>query len=306
MIQNNILLKDFSNYKIGGSAKYFLDAANLEVLISGLKEWGDRGKVLIVGGGTNILFPDNGFDGLVVKVSLDSISLGNNTVSVSAGVLMSTLTKYCIDHALSGFEWAGGLPGTVGGAVRGNAGAFGGETKDNVISVTSLRLDNLQIVKRNKEECDFSYRSSIFKTKDINEIILSGDFSIIPGEKQEIENKTNEFIEFRKNKHPLESPNAGSVFKNVPIENIPEKYKQELSQYVKNDPFPVVPAAKIIFLAGLKGQRVGQAQVSQKHTNFIINLGNATAQNVKDLIKQIQLDVQQKYEINLEPEIIIL
>jgi UDP-N-acetylmuramate dehydrogenase len=306
MIRANVSLREFTNYKIGGPAKYFLEVKTREELINGLKEWGQRGKVFVLGGGTNLLFSDQGFDGLVIKVSLDSISLNNNILTISSGALVSTITKFCIDNSLSGFEWAGGLPGTIGGAVRGNAGAFSGETKDNVVSVTSLNIDSLQVVARNKDECEFSYRSSIFKTKAINEIILSADFIVKKGKSEEIEKKTSEGIEFRKNKHPLENPNAGSVFKNVPAGNIPEKFKQELSQYIKNDPFPVVPAAKIIFLAGLTGRQVGQAQVSQKHTNFIINLGDATAEDVKNLIRVVQAEVKQKYEINLEPEIMIL
>jgi UDP-N-acetylmuramate dehydrogenase len=314
MIQTNVLLKDYSNYKIGGLASYFLEAKSKESLIEGIKEWQEIRKdlsdkdrqIFVLGGGTNILFSDEGFNGLVIKISLNSISLMDNKISIGAGTLFSEVTEFCIQNSLSGFEWAGGMPGTVGGAIRGNAGAFGGETKDNVASVTSLNLDTFDIIQRSRDECEFSYRSSIFKTKALNEIVISADFIVKNGERSEIEKKIREEQEFRKSKHPLENPNAGSVFKNVPVDTIPKGRMPELSVYIKNDPFPVVPAAKIIFLSGLKGKQVGQAAVSEKHTNFIINLGGATAKDVKDLIEVIKSEVKQKYDLNLETEIMIM
>lgn len=311
MLKQNVSLKDFSNYKIGGPAAYFLEAKTREELVEGLKEWrgvsenlpDDQKKVFVLGGGTNILFSDEGFNGLVVKIYLDAVSFVGETISVGAGTSFSTLTDFCIANSLSGFEWAGGMPGTVGGAIRGNAGAFGGETKDNLLRVESLNLDNFQISQRNREECEFSYRSSIFKTKALNEVIISASFLVKKGQREEIEKQIREKVEFRKTKHPLDNPNAGSVFKNVPLENVPSQYQDELSQYVKNDPIPVVPAGKLIFLAGLKGRKVGGAAVSDKHTNFIVNLGNATACDVKDLIAIVKNEVKQKYGISLEEEI---
>lgn len=314
MLRQNVLLKDYSNYKIGGPASYFIDAKTDRDLTEGIRQWREISKTLpenerrifILGGGTNILFSDEGFKGLVIKNSLDSISLSGNEVAVGAGTLFSKLTDFCIANSLSGLEWAGGMPGTIGGAIRGNAGAFGGETKDNVVNVTSLNLTTLQIVKRNNQECEFSYRSSIFKTKATDEVIIAAIFSFKKGSREEIEKEIQEKAEFRKTKHPLESPNAGSVFKNVPFENVPDQYKNELQQYVKNDPIEVVPSAKIIYLTGLKGKRVGDAAVSDKHTNFIINLGNAKAQGVSDLIEIIKREVKQKYGISLEEEIMRL
>jgi len=314
MLKQNVPLKEFSNYKIGGNALYFLDAKTEDDLEIGIKEWqavrqtvpSDQQRVFVLGGGTNILFSDDGFKGLVIRNCLDSITANGNQVVTGAGTLITKLTDFCIEHSLSGLEWAGGLPGTVGGAVRGNAGAFGGETKDNVVSVTSLNLTNLQIKIRNNQECEFSYRSSIFKTQSTDEVIISAIFGFTNGDKKLIAKAIQEKAEFRQNKHPLENPNAGSVFKNVPFESITEQYKKELSQYLKNDPIPVVPSAKIIYLTGLKGKRVGDAAVSEKHTNFIINLGNATARDVSNLIQIIKDEVKQKYGIILEEEIMRL
>lgn len=310
MIKQNVSLKEFSNYKIGGNAAYFLEVSSKDDLIEGLREWKDLSKeetkVFLLGGGTNILFPDEGFNGLVIKNSIDGITLDGDTVTAGAGTVFTKLVDFCVNNSLSGLEWAGGMPGTVGGAIRGNAGAFGGETKDNALQVVSINLESLEETTRNREECQFSYRSSIFKKELKSEIIISAVFGFSKGSQEKLKEQVLKEVEFRQAKHPLDRPNAGSVFKNIPFDNIPEEYKKELSQYIKNDPFPVMPTAKIIFLAGLKGRRVGDAAVSDKHTNFIVNLGNATAKDVNDLIEIIKNEVRQKYGITLEEEIIRL
>ena len=314
-IQRDVALKDFSNYKIGGNASYFLNAATKEDLLEGLREWKEiskdlsveKRKIFLLGGGTNVLFPDKGFDGLVVKNSINGITQDEDKVTIGAGTLFSAIVDFCVNNSLSGLEWAGGMPGTVGGAVRGNAGAFGGETKDNVFQVTSINLESLGEITRNRNECQFAYRNSIFKKQTTNnEVIISVVFALSKGSKEKIKEQVTREVEFRQTRHPLESPNLGSIFKNVPFDSIPQTYKEELSQYVKNDPFPVVPTAKIIYLTGLKGKRVGDVMVSEKHTNFIVNLGNATAKDVSDLIEIIKNDVKQKFGVSLEEEIMRL
>lgn len=312
MINKNVSLKDFSNYKIGGNALYFSEVKIKEELIGSLNEWKNISKsisglsnsqVFVLGSGTNILFSDVGFNGLIIKNSINGIQKDGNKVSVGAGTEVSKLTDFCIQNLLSGLEWAGGLPGTVGGAIRGNAGAFGGETKDNLIEATSLNLKTLETITRTSDECKFSYRNSIFKNQATDEIIISAVFNLEKGNREEIENKLKEKIEYRKAKHPLEYPNIGSTFKNVPVEKIPVEFKDELSQYIKNDPFPVIPAAKLIFLGNLKGKRVGDVMVSEKHTNFIINLGNGKASQVKELIGIIKNEIKNKFGVVLEEEI---
>jgi UDP-N-acetylmuramate dehydrogenase len=314
MFRQNVPLKDYSRYKIGGPAAYFLSVATKEDLIKGISEWREisenlpekENKIFILGGGTNVLFPDVGFKGLVIKDAIDTVQLDGDKITVGAGTLLTKLLDFCIANSLSGLEWAGGLPGTIGGAIRGNAGAFGGETKDNVFSVTSVDLNTQEIIIRKNVDCLFSYRSSIFKSQAKAEFILSVTFQLQKGLKAEIENKILEKANYRKTKHPLEYPNLGSVFKNVLFESVPEEYKKELSQYVKDDPIPVVPTGKLIFIAGLKGKRVGDAMVSDKHTNFIVNLGNATAQDVETLIEIIRNEIRQKFGISLEEEIMRL
>ncbi|MEK7160129.1 MAG: hypothetical protein AAB702_01450, partial [Patescibacteria group bacterium] len=190
--------------------------------------------------------------------------------------------------------------------VRGNAGAFRGEIKDNLYEVISLNLKTFKTVKRNNKDCELSYRNSVFKNKAADEIIISVSFKLIKGEKQEIKNKTQEKIEYRRAKHPLEYPNIGSIFKNVPIEKFLDTQMKDLSQYIKNDPFPLVPTAKLIFLTGLKGERVGDVMVSTKHTNFIVNMGDGKATEVKRLIGFIKDRVREEFSIELEEEIMYI
>lgn len=314
MIKNNVLLKDYSNYKIGGPASYFLEISSKEELINGLSEWEDlskdleenKKKVFILGKGTNLLISEKGFDGLVIHNSILGIENSNLEVTVGAGVLISDLLNFCIENRLSGLEWAGGLPGTVGGAVRGNAGAFKGETKDNIVSVKSLDLLTLEENIRSGKDCEFDYRSSIFKTKSTSEIILSVIFGLKSGDAQSIKSLVQEKIDYRNLKHPMDYPSIGSTFKNVKVEDLPENSKNELMQYIKDDPFPVIPVAKILYLAGVKGRREGDAQISEKHPNFIINLGNARFGDVKKLIDFEKIKVKEMFSIDLHEEIMYL
>jgi len=308
IIQKNVLLKNYSNYKIGGPAAYFLEAKSTEELKEGLKEWKninlDSKPIFILGGGTNILFGDNGYSGLVIHCEIKGIKLEEEKIKVGAGVLISELLDFCIENSLSGFEWAGGLPGTIGGALRGNAGAFGGETKDTTVEVKSLNTDTLEELTRNNTDCLFGYRDSYFKTdKGSREIITEITLVLKNKDREEIRKKIFEKINYRREHHPLEYPNIGSIFKNLELTKIPDLSKEELGQNVKTDPIPVIPAARIINLCGLKGKRAGDAQFSEKHPNFIVNLGNAKASDVKALIEIAKKEVFEKFQIQLEEEV---
>ncbi len=167
--------------------------------------------------------------------------------------------------------------GTFGGAVRGNAGAFGGEMKDSILYVNILDK-NLKIKKLSNKQSEFSYRSSIFKKQNL--IILSAGVKLKKGEGEILKGVAESHINYRKEKHPLEYPSAGSVFKNVDVDTLPLEFQKEFSDKVKQDPFPIVPAAWFIIGAGLTGKQVGQAQISKKHSNYIVNLGGAKAKDV--------------------------
>src|SRR5476649_1467645 len=174
MLQKNVSLKDYSNYKIGGLASYFLEVNSKNDLINGLEEWDKLNlnkKIFILGAGTNILIDDLGFDGLVIHNNIKGINRIGENIVAGSGVLISDINKFAIDNSLSGLEWSGGLPGTIGGAVRGNAGAFSGETKDSVFEVESISLINEEKKKRDNKQCEFDYRHSIFKTSANMEMI---------------------------------------------------------------------------------------------------------------------------------------
>lgn len=306
----NIPLSSLSNYKIGGPADYFFEFKSKEELVEALTQWkkmSQAASIYVIGEGTNVLFSDGGFRGLVLKNGINFINKSEGFIECGAGTLVRDVVSFCIENSLSGLEWAGGLPGTIGGAVRGNAGAFGGETKDHVIEVESIDANTLEPRKRDNGECKFSYRMSIFKKGDgEGEIILSAKFKIWPGGKEEIRQKTSEREEYRKNRHPLDLPNIGSTFKNVPINEAPKDVLEQFKESIKNDPFPILPVAKLLSVAGLKGKNVGGAMVSPKHPNFIVNTGGAKATDVKELISIVKDEIKKDYGISLEEEIIYL
>lgn len=307
----NVPLKKYSNYKIGGIADYFFEFNSKDDLLSALSEWKkiEPGNlnIFILGKGTNILFSDEGYRGLVLKDNIDFIEFDGNLVKAGSGVLISDLIDYCVQNSLSGLEWAGGLPGTVGGAVRGNAGAFGGETKDNLEEAESIDLKTLKVWTRKKNDCQFGYRQSIFKNGDgKNEVILYAKFKFTKGDKQEIKSKTQERIDYRIDRHPLDLPNIGSIFKNIPVENIPKDVLDKFKSSVKQDPFPVLPVAKLIAATGLIGKTIGGAQISTKHPNFIVNINNAKSEDVLALIQIVKKEIKDKFDISLEEEIMIV
>ena len=303
-ILEGVPLAPHSNYRIGGPARYFCEATNEEEIRAGVLFAREQNlRLFVLGGGTNLLISDSGFDGLVLKPSLMQLEAHGNVVTVGAGVLVADLLKFTIEHSLSGLEWAGGLPGTVGGAVRGNAGAFRGEIKDRVVSVESFDAETLETISRDNVACQFGYRSSIFKEKNGREIILTTKINMIQGERAAIAAGIQDKINYRLERHPMEYPNIGSTFKNVDLKLVPDEMRDAVAKVVKVDPFPVVPTAYLISEAGLRGTQHGGAQVSQKHPNFIVNLGGATAADVKFLIAVVKERVFEKYGIRLEEEI---
>ncbi len=318
ILSQNIPLKKYSNFKIGGPASYFYEFRTKEDLINALREWRDMGgkvnNIFILGSGTNILWNDDPFEGLVLKDSSSFIKREKGLVIVDAGTLMPDLVGFCTQNSLSGLEWAGGLPGTVGGAIRGNAGAFLGEIGDSVWQVESLDIRTLEIQVRSREECNFGYRQSVFKNEEgrrpegsaRREIILSVKFKFKKGNAEEIKRSTQEKIDYRIDRHPLDLPNIGSTFKNVNLKKVSKKVAKEFEKSIKPDPFPVVPAAKLLVGVGLRGKIIGGAQFSERHPNFIVNFNNAKATDVKELIALAKKEVKEKYNIDLEEEIMII
>ena len=304
-IFKNIPLSYFSNYKIGGPVSYLFLAESEEDLKQALLFAKEKNlNFFILGEGTNVLFPDKGIKGVVIKVKIEGIKKKENEVEVGAGERMENLLRYTIVNSLSGLEWAGGLPGSVGGAVRMNAGCFGFEIKDVVTKVKALDLDSLEEKEFEREDLKFDYRFSRFQER--KEIVISATFVLKPGIKREIKKKIEEKIFYRKERHPLEYPNCGSFFKNVPVEDFQPEILKLFEDKIKTDPFPVVPTAVLIDKAGLKGYKIGGAMVSEKHPAFLINYHQAKAKDILTLRDYVKKVVFEKFGVELKEEVEIL
>ena len=302
MFQKNILLSKHSNYKIGGLAKYFFEVKNTEEIIKAVeKARQTKTAIFILGAGTNILFKDEEFSGLIIKIK--NLKISASITKVDAGVSLEKLVEESADMGLSGLEWAAGIPGTIGGAIRGNAGAFGGEIKDIIKEVISLDISGSRpkIIKRNNQDCKFDYRSSIFKKQ--SEIIIEASFFLKKGDKKSIKRIIKQNIDYRKERQPMEYPSLGSTFKNIDVKKIAKNKYKSFESIIKIDPFPVIPAAYLISKAGLKGVSYGGAMISPKHPNFIVNVMAATSSDVKNLIALSRNKVYNKFKIKLEEEI---
>jgi len=310
-IQENVLLANHTTYKIGGPAKYFFVAKTKQDLITALtvaKKF--KLPIYILGGGSNVLISEKGFDGLVIKVQNTEHRIYDlKKIYVEAGVNITKIAYLSADIGLSGLEWSVGMPGTIGGAIYGSAQAFGARISDIVESVEVVDEKTMKIRNLAKKQCKFSLKNSIFKANNTprganNLVIISAvlDFSQKPTE--QIKSKIKEFLEYRKTKHPMEFPSAGSVFINPEkvSKEILEKYP-ELDYFFKKGP---LPAGYLIAKCGLAGKKIGNAQISEKHANFIINLGEATAEDVLALINLAQSEVKKTFGIELEPEVQIL
>ena len=277
-----------SSFRVGGPAELFLEVDSvqkLQAILEVNKEL--KLPITVIGNGTNILVKDKGIKGIVIKYVAKGISkatLDNDTFAITAdaGLPNAALANELLKDSLTGFEFAASIPGTIGGAIYMNAGAFGGEMENIVSEVTFLDLDDLAIYKSDGDDCDFSYRHSKFE--NMNTVILSATMVFSKGNKDEIKRTMDAYLEKRLETQPYDKPNAGSTFK-------------------RGDGFIT---AMLIDEAGLKGYTIGGAQVSEKHAGFIVNAGNATAKDILDLIKYVQKIVMEKYGKAIEPEVRIL
>jgi UDP-N-acetylmuramate dehydrogenase len=303
-VKENILLSDFTSYKIGGPAKYFFVAKNLDDLIRALRVASEfRIPVFILGGGSNLLVSDKGFNGLVIKISISQIEIKGKKAYVGAGVNLTKTAYALAEKGLSGLEWAAGIPGaTVGGAIYGHAQAFGDRISDVVKSVQAVNLETLKTVELSKEQCKFSLKNSIFK-KGKNLVIISAILEFKKKTPVKVKEKIKENLKYRKSRHPLKFPSAGSSFVNpetkVKNKNLLIKFP-ELVQYNERG---LIPAGYLITKCGLAGKKIGNAQISQMHANFIINLGVAKAKDVLKLLVLAKKKVKNKFGISLEQEV---
>lgn len=272
-----------TTFKVGGNAAFLVTAESANNVIT-IFEFCKQNDIplTLLGKGSNVLVSDEGIDGIVLKLSEQpNISVTpDGTICCNAGMSLTALCVAALENGLSGLEFAYGIPGSVGGAVFMNAGAYGGEIKDVIVSATALY--NGEIKEINAENMALGYRTSVFKTN--GHIILSAKFKLVADEKEKIKARMTDFITRRRDKQPLDFPSAGSTFKR------PEGYF----------------AGALIEQNGLKGYSIGGAEVSEKHAGFVINKSNATSRDIKQLIKHIQDTVYKNNGVKLEREVIYL
>lgn len=311
-VKEKISLREYCSYRIGGVANYFFETGNAEelekVITFCIK---NSVKFFLLGGGSNVLISEKEFNGLAIiykkKFGEFDLSDYSNSEIIKIDIEASTLLAEAIHKVsnlgLSGFEWGAGIPGTVGGAINGNAGAFDGCISDNIKEVEVLDISKKEEVKRmvfKKEDCSFDYRNSIFK-KTQNYVILSASFSFEKNEKEFVLEKIKSNLAKRSGKHP-KGFSAGSVFKNYQG-GISKKYFKkypELEKFIENG---IVPAGYLIDKCNLKGMRIGDAQIDPTHANFIVNLGSAKAENIIKLINICKKEIKERFDITPQEEI---
>lgn len=295
-------LRNWTTYRIGGRARYFFVAASIEDLNKVIKIVQQfKIKYFIIGEGSNLLFSDNGFNGLVIKNKISKLEITKNKVLVSAGVKLSYLAIASIKFGLAGLEWAIGIPGSVGGAVYQNAGAFGSDFSKSIKNIAVLR--NGKVKNLSKEQCEFIYRGSIFKNN--KDIILEAELKLRKGKQAESQKLMKKYLESRRSHQPM-GYSAGSVFKNPPFQKLSKICLKTYPQLQSFKEAGIIPAGWLIEKAGLKGFKIGGAQISEKHANFIINQGRAKAKDVLALIRTIKKIVKRRFDIVLSEEIQIL
>lgn len=271
-----------TTFRVGGTADFFVEIGSPEELVDIMHYLTETDRpYFILGNGSNLLVGDKGYEGVILHLGerFNKITVEGNTITAQAGALLSTVAKTAAKNGLSGMEFAAGIPGTIGGAVVMNAGAYEGEMKQIVTGVTVMTREG-EILELDNETMEFGYRTSIIKNRPF--VVLSASIGLEKGDPSCISSKMDDFNNRRRSKQPLEYPSAGSTFKR------PEGYF----------------AGKLIMDAGLRGYRVGGAQVSEKHCGFIINMGNATAADISELMDEVIEKVEEQFSVVLEPEII--
>lgn len=274
-----------TTFRIGGPASFYMIPENAEEIREGIRFAKERGLPFItIGRGSNMLFPDEGYHGVVIEIGsgMNQIEYcGAGKIRAQAGALLSAIASEAARHSLTGFEFAGGIPGTLGGAVVMNAGAYGGEIKDSILSARVMdSAGNESCLDR--EQLELGYRTSVIQSR--GDLVLEAEFQFEMGDSGEIRDRMKELSAKRRDKQPLEFASAGSTFKR------PEGHF----------------AGKLIEDAGLRGYRIGDAQVSEKHCGFVVNRGNATAKEVLAVICDVQKKVLESSGVKLEPEVKII
>lgn len=302
VMQENVPLAPFTTFKIGGPAKYYCEASSPAQLTEAFV-FAEENKIpiYVLGGGSNVLFSDNGFPGLVVRVVDGGMKVSGQKILAGGGESLLNVVTFAKDSSLQGIEKLAGIPGSFGGAVRGNAGAFGTEIGDVILSVKALDRITGLVREYDKSECRFSYRESVFK-KNPNLVILSAEMKLESGEKEDLEHIMRDTMAKREAKHPQDAKCAGSFFMNpfVTDEELLLEFKKDTGMSSKDGK---LPAGWLIDHVGLRGKKIGGAMMSEKHPNYLLNTGTATALDVITLASLVKTRVRDELGIKLQEEV---
>jgi len=300
-IKANISLECFTTFRIGGPADWFYQAKTMNELVEAVRAARElRINYFILGGGSNLLISDRGFRGLVIAVRDRNYELQRTKILAAAGIPIRQLLEIASENSLGGLEFMAGIPGTLGGAIRGNAGAWQESIGNRVRRVKVLTNEN-EIRWLSHDDCQFEYRQSRFKKR--GGIILQAELKLEKANKEKIEKKAKENLSKRLSQP--KNPSAGCIFIN-PRQHLPLVSSAHFSHGSMRGEASHFSAGKLIESCGLKGRKIGDAQISVKHANFIVNLGKARAEDVLQLIELAQATVQKKFGIRLEIEICLV
>lgn len=310
-VKSNEPMAKHTTFKIGGPAEFFVTVEETAKLID-LVRWLDGQGIprFVLGGGSNMLANDDGFKGVAIKVKTQKSEVTGTTIFAEAGCITVAIAQLSMQGKLTGFEWGVGVPGTMGGATRGNAGAMGGEMKNNISRVTVFR--DGEVLELENAECKFGYRDSLFKHN--NDVILSVVLSLQPAQSGDSMKQALEYLQYRNKTQPQGFASTGCIFQNVHVNNVNPKVRDQLLVQFPDDAAKIeqffklgkISAGWLVEKANMKGTQVGQAKVSETHGNFVVNLGSATAQDVLTLIEQIKEKVYTETGVTIEEEIQLL
>lgn len=301
-VQRNISLAPLTTFHVGGKADYFTITTGALELAEAI-EYAEEHKlpVFIFSGGSNVIFSDKGFAGMVIQMRNGGIKVSGEMIFCGAGVALLDVVSTACDAGLAGIERLAGIPGSFGGAVRGNAGAFGTEIGSVISSVKAYAKDMGMVKEYNREMCEFEYRTSIFK-KNPHLIIISAEIKLVSGDKDVLVRVANETIATREAKHPQAARCAGSFFMNPVVKNekLREEFKKDTGVTPKDEK---LPAGWLIDYVGLRGKKIGGAKVSDQHPNYLVNQDDATAEEIIMLASLVKTRVRDELRVQLKEEV---
>ncbi len=299
LVRTNVPLRDYTRFGIGGPADVLIDAATEDEFRCVVDEVrASKRPFLVIGGGTNLVVSDEGFRGTVIRFTANRITLDGNSVTADAGAVLQDLVDFSLGHSLAGIHTMTGIPGWVGGAVYGNAGAYGRSIHQ---SVTSVRFfDGQSIQEFNNAQCQFRYRDSVFKHRK-DWIVFSTTLDLTPGNGDELREKATGIWNVRNEKYPATMKCAGSIFKNLLFADLPEAVQRQVPAAVVRE--GKVPSAYFLELVGAKGMKNGGIEVADYHANLIYNTGNGTARQVCEVIDELKARVLSRFGFHVEEEV---